>query len=172
MGYTHFDKVSGKNGVSVGKKGHEVAVADSTGNLYHGGAAFAGTAAEISRGRIKKATGALAAVDTGGGVFSWKNPETGPILVIHLAVIVTTTASAACSLDCGTTAVSATTSSDTLIDGIDVNAAAGTFTNDESAGDNGKPFKRLEAGKWVTGSVASGASAGLKGTYEIYYIVL
>ena len=171
MGYTHFDKVSGKNGVSVGKKGHEVAVADSTGNLYHGGAAFAGTAAEISRGRIKKATGALAD-DTGDGVFSWKNPETGPILVMHLAVIVTTKATGACSIDCGTTAASATTSSNTLIDGLDVNAATGTFTNDESAGAYGKPFKRLEAGKWVTGSVVAGASAGLKGTYEIYYIVL
>lgn len=173
MGYTHYDKLSGVNGISVGKKGHEVKVADSAGKLYQSGAALAGTADEISRGRIKKATGALAAVDTGGGVFSWKNPETGPILVMHLAVIVTTKAAGACSLDCGTTAVSATTSSDTLIDGKDVNAAAGTFTNDESAGTNGKPFKRLEAGKWVTGSVvASGASAGLKGAYEIYYIVL
>lgn len=172
MGYTHYDKLSGVNGISVGKKGHEVKVADSAGNLYQSGAALAGTADEISRGRIKKVTGALAAVDTGGGVFSWKNPEAGPILVIHLAVIVTTKATEACSLDCGTTADSATTSSDTLIDGKDVTTAAGTFTNDESAGANGKPFKRLEAGKWVTGSVASGASAGLKGAYEIYYIVL
>lgn len=173
MGYTHYDKLSGVNGISVGKKGHEVKVADSAGNLYQSGAALAGTADEISRGRIKKVTGALAAVNTGGGVFSWKNPEAGPILVMHLAVIVTTTATEACSLDCGTTAVSATASSDTLIDGKDVNAAVGTFTNDESAGTNGKPFKRLEAGKWVTGSVVTGgASAGLKGVYEIYYIVL
>lgn len=172
MKYTHHGKLSGINGIGVGKEGHEVKVADSTGNLHQYGVALAGTANEISRGRIKKVTGALAAVDTGGGVFSWKNPEAGPILVMHLAVIVTTNATGACSLDCGTTATNATTLSDTLIDGKDVNAAAGTFTNDESAGTNGKPFKRLEAGKWVTGSVASGASAGLKGSYEIYYIVL
>lgn len=121
---------------------------------------------------VKKVTGALKAVDTGGGIFSWANPEAGPILVIHVVVTTTTKTTGACTIDVGTTAISATTSSDTLIDGIDLNPAVGTFTNDESAGSNGKPFKRLAAGKWVTASKATGASAGLVGTYEIYYITL
>ncbi|MFA7167966.1 MAG: hypothetical protein WC096_03625 [Sphaerochaetaceae bacterium] len=172
MGYTHYDKLSGVNGISVGKKGHEVKVADSAGNLYQSGAALAGTADEISRGRIKKVSGNLAAVDTDGGIFSWKNPEAGDILIEHVALKVTTKTTDACTVDVGTTDIGATTSSDTLIDGVDVHTATGVFTNDESAGTSGKVRKRLKAGKWVTGSKASGASAGLKGAYEIYYIVL
>ncbi len=137
------------------------------------GTEIVASADEINRGALKKATGTLAAVDTGGGVFSWQNPETSGILVEHVALVVTTKATGACSLDVGTTATNATTLSDNLIDGMDVNAAAGTFTNAESAGTNGKPAQRLAAGKWVTASVVvGGASAGLKGTYEIYYRVL
>lgn len=130
------------------------------------------SADELNRGALKKVTGALAAVDTGGGVFAWQNPETSEILIEHVAVKVTTVATAACTVDVGTTATNATTSSDNLIDGQDVNAATGTFTNAANAGTNGKPAQRLAAGKWVTGSKASGASAGLKGSYEIYYRVL
>ena len=173
MAWNHFrkGKLAGALGLWVGDVGSEVQVAGPTGQLYQSGTALTGTGADINRGALKKVTGALAAVDTGGGVFSWKNPEASDILVEHVALVVTTQTTGACTLDVGTTAVSATTSSDTLIDGIDV-ATAGTYTNDESAGANGKPFKRLAVGKWVTGSVASGASAGIKGTYEIYYRVL
>lgn len=121
---------------------------------------------------MKKVTGALGAADTGGGIFSWQNPEDGTILVQHVALVITTKTTAVCTVDVGTTATNATTLSDTLIDGKDINAAAGTFTNDESAGTNGKPVKRLESGKWVTASKASGAAAGLVGTYEIYYTAL
>lgn len=169
---THFNKISGINGLYVGKNGSEVQVANGSGNLLQTGVAITGTAVELSRGRLKKATGNLAAVDTGGGVFAWQNPETGYILVQHVVMNVTTKTSGACTVDVGTTATNATTSSDNLIDGKDINAATGIFTNDESAGTNGKAFKRLATGKWVTGSVASGASAGLVGTYEIYYTVL
>jgi hypothetical protein len=127
------------------------------------------TAAEINRGAFKKVTGALETPDT---IFSWQNPESGPILVQHLVINVTKVSDGDCTIDCGTTDISATTTSDNLIDGLDVGTATGTFTNDESAGTNGKPFKRLVPGKWVTGSKASGSAAGLEGTYEIYYQVL
>lgn len=130
------------------------------------------SSAELNR-TLKKVTGALAAVDTGGGIFSWQNPESGPIIVQHVALVITTKTTGACSADVGTTATNGTTSSDNLIDGKDINAAAGTFTNLESAGTNGKAGQRLASGKWVTGSmVAGGATAGLVGTYEIYYTVL
>ena len=49
MKYTHHGKLSGINGIGVGKEGHEVKVADSAGNLYQSGAALAGAADEISR---------------------------------------------------------------------------------------------------------------------------
>ena len=140
--------------------------------FYKAGVPITATAAELNRS-MKKVTGALAAVDTGGGIFAWANPEAGAILVTHVVLNVTTKTTGACSIDVGTTATNATTSSDTLIDGKDIAAATGIFTNDESAGTNGKPFKRLASGKWVTGSmVAGGATAGLVGTYEIYYTVL
>jgi len=140
--------------------------------FYKAGIPITATAAELNRS-TKKVTGALAAVDTGGGIFAWANPEAGAILVQHVVLNVTTKTTGACSIDVGTTATNATTSSDTLIDGKDIAAATGIFTNDESAGTNGKPFKRLASGKWVTGSmVAGGATAGLVGTYEIYYTAL
>ena len=172
-------------GLKVGVQGSEVTVADADGHLYQGGTELTATAAEINklagltaiaaelnRGALKKATGNLAAVDTAGGVFSWVNPETSDILVEYVAVKTTHVATSACTVDCGTTAASATTLSDNLIDGKDVNAAIGTFTNMESAGTNGKAGQRLATAKWVTGSVASGASAGIVGTYEVYYRVL
>ena len=172
MGYTHFDKVSGINGIGVGKKGAEKQIADANGNLKQAGVPLV-SAADINRGALKKVTGNLTKVDTAGGLFAWANPETSDILVEHVALKVTTKTTGACSADVGTTAVSATTSSDNLINGKDIKAAAGTFTNAESGGTNGKHAQRLAAGKWVTGSVVSGgASAGLVGTYEIYYRVL
>jgi len=149
------------NGVSV-----------DVGELYVGSESVTATAAEINRGILKKVSGSLAAVDTGGGVFSWANPESGDILVEHVALKVATKTTDECTVDVGTTAVNATTSSDNLIDGKDINAAAGTFTNLESAGTNGKSAQRLASGKWVTASKSSGATAGLVGAYEIYYRVL
>lgn len=149
--------------------GTEVTATAAELNLLDGVTA---TSAELNRGSLKKATGALAAVDTAGGLFSWANPETSEILVEHVAVKTTHVSTGACTADVGTTAASATTKVDNLIDGVDVNAAIGTFSNLESAGTNGKAGQRLATGKWVTGSVASGASAGIVGTYEIYYRVL
>ena len=48
MGYTHFDQVSGINGVAVGAKGSEVAIASSTGGLSQAGTAINATGAEIN----------------------------------------------------------------------------------------------------------------------------
>ena len=121
---------------------------------------------------VKVAKIALAAVDTGGGVFAWQNDETSSIIVQRLILDVTTKSTGACTLDCGTTATSATTKIDDLIDGLDVNAAAGVFDNITDKGDNGKSRQKLAAGKWVTGSVASGASAGIVGFAYIEYIVI
>lgn len=115
---------------------------------------------------------ALNAVDTAGGVFAWQNPHENNIAIIGCYIHVTTVATAACTIDVGTTATSATTSSDTLLDGLDVNAATGVFDNNTDKGTNGKTRQVLAAGKWVTASKASGASAGLVGYAYIEYIVL
>jgi hypothetical protein len=107
--------------------------------------------------------------DTGGGVGAWQNPEGATIIIDRLEVYGTTVATAACTLDAGTTAVSAATSSDTLIDGLDINAATGIFDNITDKGTNGKSRQTLASGKWVTFSRATGASAGFVGTAYIHY---
>lgn len=127
------------------------------------------------KGVLKVDTVALAAVDTGGGVFSWQNPEGADIFVYRVDLDVTTAATGACTVDVGTTTSSATTSSDTLLDGLDVHTGTGFFssTDDTDNGTNGvAKGQRLAAGKWVTGSKASGASAGIVGTAIIQYVVI
>jgi hypothetical protein len=118
---------------------------------------------------VKVARVALAAADTGGGVFAWQNPEAGSVQVERVILDVTTQSSGACTVDVGATATNATTSSDNLIDGVSV-AAAGLKDNLGDAGTNGKARQKLAAGKWVTASVASGASAGLVGFAYVHYI--
>lgn len=48
MGYTHFNKVSGEEGLAVGVAGSEIVVAGSTGQLYQSGVAITATAAELN----------------------------------------------------------------------------------------------------------------------------
>ena len=48
QGITHFNKVSGINGVYAGANDSEVVIADSSGNLYIGGNVITATAAEIN----------------------------------------------------------------------------------------------------------------------------
>ena len=94
--------------------------------------------------------------------------------MLKVIVDVTTVAASACTLDIGGTAVTATTLSDTLIDGIDVHTATGQFDNllAANAGTNGLTVNKIATGKWVTGSTASGASAGLVGFAYIYYTLI
>ena len=118
---------------------------------------------------VKVARVALAAVDTGGGLFAWQNPEAGAVLVTNVLLDVTTQTSGACTADVGMTATNATTSADNLIDGKSL-ATAGLFDNIEDQGTNGTSRQKVATGKWITGSVASGASAGIVGYAYIYYI--
>lgn len=112
----------------------------------------------------------LAAVDTAGGVFAWQAPANTAVIVTRVELDVTTESTGACTIDVGTTATSAVTSSDNLIDGISVATAAGLYSNLKNAGTNGKADQKLAAAKWVTGSVATGASAGIVGFAYIHYI--
>jgi len=122
---------------------------------------------------VKVARVALANVNTGGGIFSWANPEASAVLIDRVVVDVTTKATAACAIDIGTTATNGTTSSDNLIDGLDVNNAVGVFDNITDKGTNGKSRQKINSGKWVTASVSGGgASAGLVGFAYIHYVVI
>lgn len=145
-----------------------VNTADAVKDWRMGGPATATVAAPRFLGeRIAKIP--LAAADTGGGVFAWQNDEGATIIVTSVRLYVTTVATAAGTVDIGTTATNATTSSDNLIDGLDVHSATGLFSNTADGGTNGKTHQTLAAGKWITASKASGAMAGLVGFAYIRY---
>lgn len=115
---------------------------------------------------------ALAALDSGGGVLSWANPEAGAILINRVTIVTSVKSTAASTCDVGTATASATTSSDNLLDGLDTGTAVLTTDNLQTPGTNGKQLQSLAAGKWLTISRASGACAGLVGFAYIEYFAL
>lgn len=118
---------------------------------------------------VRTAVVTMGAVDTAGGVFAW---APGAAAIIQRVVLdVTTKATDACTIDVGI-AANGTTLSDTLIDGLDVNAAAGVFDNITDNGVNGKSRQRCGATQYVTASKASGATAGLVGNAYIEYVLI
>lgn len=157
MGETNFD-VIGVNSVEIGG----VALTSTPVELN-----LVGNADRV----VKVAKVPLANVDTGGGVFSWANDEGATVIVQRVVIDVTTIATGACTLDVGYTATSAVTKIDNLIDGIDIHVA-GAYDNIDDKGINGKSKQKVLSGKWVTGSVASGTSAGLVGFAYIEYVVI
>lgn len=114
---------------------------------------------------------ALAAVDTAGGVFAWANPTGSTVMITGLAVDVTTVTSGACTIDCGV-ATDGTTLSDTLIDGASTATTARVIDNIKDTGTNGTSMQRCTSSQYVTGSVASGASAAIVGYAYIYYHII
>lgn len=122
--------------------------------------------------KTRVAWGTLGALDTAGGVISWQNNEGQTIIITRVVIYTTTKATGACTIDVGTTATNGTTSSNNLLTGLDVGTAAGVFDNINEAGASGKARQTLANGKWVTGSMASGAAAGLVGNFYIEYILV
>lgn len=114
---------------------------------------------------------ALAAADTEGGVFAWANPMGDSILITNVAIDVTTVSTGACTLDVGV-ATDGTTLSDTLIDGASTATTARVIDNIKDAGTNGTSVQKCTSSQYVTGSVASGASAGIVGyAYITYHLI-
>jgi hypothetical protein len=114
---------------------------------------------------------ALAAVDTAGGVFAWANPAGAAILVHSVHLDVTTFTTGACTIDVGV-AANGTTLNDTLIDGASLATAAKVLNSATNAGSNGSMSRKVTSTQFVTGSVASGASAGLVGNAYIVWSVI
>ena len=170
-GVSHNNKVSGILGLYVGRAGKEIQVAKPDGSLLQKGVDVAADLTNADR-IVKVAKVALGVVDTGGGIFAWQNPEGASIIIQRILLDITTKATAACTLDVGTTATNATTSSDNLIDGVDAHTATGVFDNIDDKGLNGKSKQKLAAGKWVTASKASGSAAGIVGFAYIEYVVI
>lgn len=130
-------------------------------------------APDISTNRVIAAgyvSGTLAGTGvTAGDLFSWANPSAGAILVTDLIVNRTTKSTGASTADFGT-AANATTSSDNLIDGLNTGATeANGENNHQNAGTNGKDAVYMAATTFLNGSEASGDTAGLVGTVQVYF---
>lgn len=136
--------------------------------VISGGNVIAGAAE-----RIRYAKVALGEATGAGGMLAWQNPEEVAIIVIRLVLDITTEATGAAIANFGP-AANATTSSDTLIDGVDIGTAAGVFDNIEDQGTNGKSTARMDenggTNDYLTGSGESDP-ADLVGTAHIYYII-
>lgn len=114
-------------------------------------------------------TGALSnAADTAGAILSLQSPYTDDVFVDYFSITTTVKAAGACTADFGYTVTNGTTSSDNLIDGVDLGAATLTdASNFSNPGTNGKFRQVWKAGKWLTGSTATGNVAGMVGTYTL-----
>lgn len=121
----------------------------------------------------------IARVTLAGGaihsaVTAWQNPESGKILITRAIADITTKSTGASTLDIGTTTVSATTSSDNLLDGIDTGTAAALFdsADDSDNGTNGvAKAQALASGKWVTFKEATGDTSAMVGNVYIHYVL-
>lgn len=146
-------------------------------------------AAELAK--VKVVTDALEAVDAGGlkvarvalsggnanaFAFSWGNPETSKIIVTRIVVdVLVKGATGGAVLDVGPGAT-ATTHSDTLIDGLDVATAVVCADNITNKGTNGLSICKLdEAGgttSYITGQILTQNATALAGIVYIYYIIV
>lgn len=100
---------------------------------------------------------------------------TAPAAAIILRAIlnITTQSTGASTLDIGYTAVSATTLSDTLLDGVS-GASVAQFDSMNAALDSGANAKAQNAasGKWITAAEASGDTTALVGVLYVQYILV
>jgi hypothetical protein len=111
---------------------------------------------------------------TAGAVAAVLNPVGKTIMVTGLVLDVTTAPTdTAGGVDAGI-AANATTSSDTLIDGL-VLAAAGTFDSIKNAGTNGASYQKMTSGQYLTVTSVVGSHLDLAaavGTGYLFYTVI
>ena len=123
-------------------------------------------------GLRKIAKVALTAGNTNDFAFAWQNPEAVKIIVERVIVHLTTAGGTGSSvLDVGT-AANATTASDNIIDGLDLNTT-GLFDNISDGGTNGKARGLVDenggTNDFVTGRILVANSAALVGNAYIVY---
>jgi hypothetical protein len=116
----------------------------------------------------RAAAGNLASGNADAFSFAWKNPESVPIIVTRVVVNVTKAGGTAGSvIDVGS-AADATTTSDNLIDGADLNAVA-VYDNIDDQGADGESKQIIDVDEYVTGQILTENAAALEGTFTIYY---
>lgn len=115
--------------------------------------------------------GATIRAGTGGVVAAFTAPA--DCIIRRVIMDITTVSTAACTLDVGVTETSATTTSDTLLDGIDVNTANITADSMDASLDTGANAhaQRLSSAKWITIDEKTGDATGLVGKLYVEYIL-
>ena len=113
---------------------------------------------------------ALTAVTTtaAGGALTLQNPEGVDLILTDLILDITTVATSAANVNAGISGASVA-SSDNLIDGQDVNAATGVFSNKGEGGSNGKAQRKWPTDHYLT-ITASATLAGLVGNAYIKWV--
>lgn len=94
--------------------------------------------------------------------------------IIHRVILdITTQSSGASTIDIGYTAVSATTTSDTLLDGVS-GASVAIFDSMNAALDSGANANAQKAasGKWITADEATGDVTGLVANVYVFYSLI
>ncbi|MBI5954454.1 MAG: hypothetical protein HY865_22585 [Chloroflexi bacterium] len=126
-------------------------------------------------GDMKVAKVALTAGNANAFAFAWQNPESSKILVTRVLIDRTTaggTGSSVLNVGPGATA---TTASDTLIDGLDLNAT-GIADNISNIGTNGLSTAKLDENggttDYITGQILAANAASLVGNAYIFYITV
>lgn len=100
-----------------------------------------------------------------GGVARVLNPLGERAIITRVFLDIQTPSTGAATVDAGV-AANGTTSADNLLDGLDVNAAAGLFDNLTNPGTNGKRSKVLGATDYIT-ITPSNTVAGLVGQLRV-----
>jgi len=124
---------------------------------------------------LKVAKGTLKAGNANAFAFVWKNPEASKIIVTRVLINITTAGGTSSSvLDVGVVA-NATSTADTLIDGLNLNAT-GIFDNITDKGDDGKSRQVVDenggTNDYITGKILDQNAAALVGKYYIFYTVI
>lgn len=180
---THVFKSIQLSGSSEDGSGPEItkqsATAVNVPGLAIGGTLLTSTPAELNlidgADRVTKVVKvALAAATGNAGLLSWQNPESSRILVTRVVLDITTEATGAATADFGADG-DGTGTSDTLLDGVNIGAAAGVFDNIDDQGTNGQSVIALDENggttDYITGT-ASADPAGLVGFAYIHYVVI
>lgn len=113
--------------------------------------------------------GSITAVTSATQAVALANPFGERVIVTDVVLDVTTKSTGAATVDCGV-AANGTTSSDTLLDGLDVGTSAIIGNNIDNKGNNGGRGKAWASSEYIT-VTASATLAGLVGTYTIFCLL-
>ncbi len=127
----------------------------------------------VVSGEIRGAVGSLTAGNANAYAFAWQNPEAQAIIISRLIIDITTAGGTATSVIDAGSAATATTHSDNLIDGADLNTID-ILDNIGDCGTNGEFQVKLDANggttDYVTGQILVANAASLVGKFYIIYV--